>query len=199
MENFKKGYMMFEIVAWVFMGIVVVIVALDFVFGAITKEELINFLSYKFFYYIILMEVLKLIALRITRESHTLLAYHFTLMVMMGFGREIVLLQVFKIEIILGFLISCLALLITYYISHILCKKSNVKTWFFIGNSLEIESFFLDFYKNIWSNKKEFSYKSSSQSKDEVNSSKPVEDTKDRIVNAIKEHQNALKSFKKVE
>jgi len=124
----KKYYPWFENTIWSLLGLFVFFYGLQYVFDFIKKEELLHFLSYKVFYVIILIEILKIIQLRLIGESHMLLAYHFTLMVSMTFAREVVLLHNLETNIVIGGLISTISLGVMYYLSHILTKESDIKT-----------------------------------------------------------------------
>jgi len=141
----KKYYPWFENTIWSLLGLFVFFYGLQYVFDFIKKEELLHFLSYKVFYVIILIEILKIIQLRLIGESHMLLAYHFTLMVSMTFAREVVLLHNLETNIVIGGLISTISLGVMYYLSHILTKESDIKTWYHLKNPCKLQGFFLYF------------------------------------------------------
>gem|GEM_PF-1623864 len=124
----KKYYPWFENTVWSLLGLFVFFYGIQYILNFIEKEELLHFLSYKVFYVIILIEILKIIQLRLIGESHMLLAYHFTLMVSMTFAREVVLLHNLETNIVIGGLISTISLGVMYYLSHILTKESDIKT-----------------------------------------------------------------------
>ena len=121
-EKVEKVFFFIEKIFWSAISIYTIIMLLIFSFDYISKEIFVDFLSTKIFYMIIGFEVIKMTFLRISGKSNTLLAYHFSIMVMLTFAREIVLKHNLSIEIMIGFLLSSLIITITWYLSHKLIK-----------------------------------------------------------------------------
>ncbi len=108
----------FERLFWLFIVLYTIFNLSLFIFEISSKEEFVNFLAYKVFYIIIGFEVIKMGLLRLMEKSNTFLVYHFSIMVNLTFARELVLKHNLSIEIIIGFLIASITLIVTWYLSH---------------------------------------------------------------------------------
>jgi len=139
----KKYYPWFENTVWFLIGLSILFYGVKYVFNFIKAEELLDFLKHKVFFVIISLEVLKIIQLRLIGQSHMLLAYILSLLVSMTFAREVIFLHNLETSIVIGGLISNISLGIMYYLSHILTKESDIKTWYHLKNPCKLQGFFL--------------------------------------------------------
>jgi len=108
----------FEKVVWSMLGIWVFYYTSLFVLDFISKEEYLYFLGDKVFWVIIGVEVIKIVILRLLEKSHTYIAYHFTLMMLFTFAREIVLKHNLDIWVVFGAIGATLVVVITYFLKE---------------------------------------------------------------------------------
>ncbi len=115
---FQKGFRWTETFFWVFIAIWVGTNTLNMVLGNIAVQEFNDLLAYEVFWTIIGFEVVKMAYFRLIGKTTLLFLYHFSVLVVLAFCRQIVLKHDLELIYVLGLLGSVVATIILREVSH---------------------------------------------------------------------------------
>ncbi|SFP72275.1 hypothetical protein SAMN05216419_101535 [Nitrosomonas cryotolerans] len=125
MEKSKvfRVFLIIEQAFWIFASLITIVGA----FSMLVKGGMLIYTDFsllkgvlktEFFYAIICFELTQMARIRLMRESHRMVLYHFVFMATLTFGREIFLIHNLDIWIALGFALMVVSYMIFYAWSH---------------------------------------------------------------------------------